>query len=341
MNFIQRVILSVCLCVGTSTLLLAQDIHFSNFFTNSLNVNPAMAGHIKGKWRFNFTARDQYRTVAVPYKTFSFATDARLRNAQYALPPMGVGLVLNYDLAGDSHYSASQIAVPIAFHFPLNQWWTLSPAMMPGVGFHSIDYSLLKFPDQFNGTHYDPNLNTAENLELTNKAFFNLGAGFMATFKPNSYYSYMLGYAAYNINRPNISWFGDNDVRLPLRSLIHATAQLQISTDFDLVPQAKVQFQRRQQQYQFGILGIKYFNNPTFYQGVFGIFYRARDRDAAILALGCNYRGFDVMFNYDINVSQLRNASYGHGAFELTITHVVMDGKKRSRRAAVRCPGHI
>jgi type IX secretion system PorP/SprF family membrane protein len=321
--------------------LLAQDIHFSNFFTNSLNLNPAMAGYMKGKLRFNLTARDQYRTVAVPYKTFSFGVDGRVYNAYSSMPPLGVGLVFNYDLAGDAHYGASQIAMPVAMHIPLNRWWTLSPALMPGIGFNSIDYSLLKFPDQFNGIHFDPNLSTNENLDLTRKAFFNFSAGFMATFTPNPLYSYTLGFAAYNINRPNISWFNNEEVRLPVRSLIHGMALLQISADIDIVPMAKVQFQRRQQQYQFGAIGIKYFNNSAFYKCLFGVFYRARDRDAVILALGCNYAGFDIIFNYDVNVSQLTTASHGHGAFELTVSNVIMGGKKRQKRAPVRCPGHI
>jgi len=226
-------------------------------------------------------------------------------------------------------------------HLPINQW-TLSPALMPALGFHSLDYSLLRFPDQFNGTHFDPNLITSENFEITRKTFFNMSAGFMATFTPSVLYSYTLGYAAYNINRPNISWFDDNDVRLPLRSFIHATAWLQITADFDVVPQAKIQFQRRQQEYQFGVIGIKYFYNSTsFNKSMFGLFYRARDRDAVVIALGTNYKGYDIIFNYDVNVSQLRTASHGHGAFELTITNVIMGGRHRVKYGAVKCPGHI
>ncbi|MDR0941460.1 MAG: PorP/SprF family type IX secretion system membrane protein [Bacteroidales bacterium] len=341
MNFTQRIILSLCLCVGTSTMVLAQDIHFSNFFTNSLNVNPAMTGYMKGKWRFNITARDQYRTVAVPYKTLSLGIDTRLKKKYSSTSSAGIGLLFNYDLSGDAQYSALQIAVPVALHLPLNQWWRLSPALMPGVGFHSLDYSLLRFPDQFNGTHFDPNLITNENFELTRKTFFTMGAGFMATFTPSSLYSYTLGYAAYNINRPNISWFNNTEAHLPLRSLIHGMAWLQLSSDFDFVPQAKVQFQGSQQEFQFDAIGIKYFNNSSLYKCLFGVSYRAKNNDALIVTIGCNVSGYDIIFNYDINISQLRTASRGHGAFELTVTNIILDGRKRTKRAAVRCPGYI
>ena len=341
-HILQRILVSLCLCVGAAAMSVAQDIHFSNFFSNSLNLNPAMSGYIGGRLRFGITARDQYRTVAIPYKTFSFGIDGLLKNYYLPIPSMGIGLLLNYDLAGDARYGASQIAVPIAMHVPLNQWWTLSPALLPGVGIHTIDYSLLRFPDQFNGTRFDPNLITNENFEITRKSFFNMGAGFMATFTPNALQSYTLGYAAYNINRPNISWFDNSGVHLPLRSLIHGMAWLQVTADYDVVPQAKVQFQRRQQEYQFGAIGIKYFNGSTsFYNALFGIFFRARDYDALIFALGCNYAGFDVIFNYDVNLSQLRTASHGHGAFELTVTYVVTGGRVGKKWGAVRCPGHI
>jgi type IX secretion system PorP/SprF family membrane protein len=324
----------------------AQDIHFSNFFSNSLNLNPAMSGAIKGSWRFNLTARDQYRTVAVPYKTFSFGVDTRLHNPHSGIPPLGVGLLIDYDLAGDAYYSATQLLLPVALHFPINQF-TISPAIMPGIGFHSLDYSLLRFPDQFGGTHFDPDIPTGENLENTHRKFFNLGAGLMFNFRPSNLFSYTLGFAAYNLNRPDISWFGSNSVHLPVRSLIHAMALLQVSKSFDVVPLAKFQWQRRQQQYQFGGMGIAYLNNPSIYKTMFGLFYRAHDHDAIVLALGFNYRGFDIMFNYDANISQLQTASHTIGAFEITLTHVMLKQNNNGRRPnanmrrAVRCPGHI
>lgn len=336
----QRILLSIVLCVGAIAGALAQDIHFSNFFTNSLNLNPAMAGYMKGRMRFNFTARDQYRTVAIPYKTFSLSADARLHQRNSPMPPFGLGVVINYDLAGDAQYGSTQIALPVAMHIPINQW-TISPALMPAIGINSLDYTKLRFPDQFDGMQYDPNWNTSEILNNTRRTFFNMNAGIMATFSPSSLYSYTIGYAAYNMNRPNISWFNNDDTRLPMRSLIHGMAWLQLSANFDLVPQAKMQFQRKQQEFQFGAIGITYFHHSSFYKLLFGLFYRSKDRDAVVLTAGCNYSGFDIVFNYDINISQLRAASGGHGAMELSITHIVLDGRKRTKRAAVRCPGHI
>src|SRR3954471_19404848 len=55
--------------------IIAQDIHFSQFNRSPLNLNPANTGLFDGDFRFSGIHRNQWKSVTVPYKTFSGAFD--------------------------------------------------------------------------------------------------------------------------------------------------------------------------------------------------------------------------------------------------------------------------
>jgi hypothetical protein len=49
--------------------LMAQDIHFSQFFETPLLRNPGLAGIFTGDYRLQMVYRDQWRSVTDGYKT--------------------------------------------------------------------------------------------------------------------------------------------------------------------------------------------------------------------------------------------------------------------------------
>src|SRR5438309_1911526 len=82
----------------------AQDIHFSQFNRSSLNLNPANTGFFDGDFRFSGIHRNQWKSVTVPYKTYSGSFDMTTPypNAENNL--IGAGIVFNSDKAGDSEF---------------------------------------------------------------------------------------------------------------------------------------------------------------------------------------------------------------------------------------------
>src|ERR1044071_8782143 len=59
--------------------LMAQDIHFSQFFETPLLRNPGLAGIFTGSYRLQMVYRDQWRSVTDGYKTGSL-------NGEYKFP---------------------------------------------------------------------------------------------------------------------------------------------------------------------------------------------------------------------------------------------------------------
>jgi hypothetical protein len=67
-----------------------------------------------------------------------------------------------------------------------------------------------------------------------------------------------------------------------------------------------------------------------------GSMYRVKDALIPVVKLDIGHMA--VSFSYDVNTSQLRNASYGRGGFELALGYQNFNNKDNSTKDAVRCP---
>jgi len=56
----------------------SQDIHFSQYFNTPLIINPALTGVFGGDQRAMLAHRNQWASVASPYKTYGASFDTRL-----------------------------------------------------------------------------------------------------------------------------------------------------------------------------------------------------------------------------------------------------------------------
>ncbi|NJL75896.1 MAG: type IX secretion system membrane protein PorP/SprF [Saprospiraceae bacterium] len=89
----------------------AQDLHFSQFYHSPLNLNPALAGVHYGDFSFVSNYRSQWESIAVDYLTFSGTLERKfymesLRNSYFA-----GALLFNFDQAGTSKLSRTNIGV--------------------------------------------------------------------------------------------------------------------------------------------------------------------------------------------------------------------------------------
>lgn len=325
-----------------ATISYSQDIHFSNFHTNVLNVNPALTGFYKGKYRISGTIRDQYRAVAVPYQTVSLGFDAHKKSFLRKSNDAGYGLLLNYDIAGDARFNTIQVNVPLAIHMKNYKKTSIfSFGIMPGFYNNSLEYTYLRFPKQFDGVQYNPLLPHGENPDHTSQSFFNLNAGIQINHKIDRKNSFSVGFSGNNLTAPDMSFYTNKIVKLPRRWLTHAMGIFYVNDDLDILPAVKMQFQGAQQEYHFGALAMRYTHNMSIPRIFGGVWFRSRDTDAIILGIGCNYNGMDIILNYDINISSLKQVSKGRGAMELTLTYLVYDKRKKRKMKSVKCPSYL
>ena len=57
----KKIQLAVLMTVFSATIALAQDRHFSQFYSSPLTLNPALTGAFDGKYRVGTNYRDQWR----------------------------------------------------------------------------------------------------------------------------------------------------------------------------------------------------------------------------------------------------------------------------------------
>ena len=72
----------------------AQDVHFSQYFNNPLFINPAHAGNGINYVRASLFYRNQWNTVASPFRSQSFAVDK-------AVNRLGFGALVTNNSAGN------------------------------------------------------------------------------------------------------------------------------------------------------------------------------------------------------------------------------------------------
>ncbi len=301
----------------------AQDIHLSQFNSSPQNLNPAQTGLFDGDWRFVGNYRSQWAAVPVPYKTFSFSTDTRLKTKLTSGTP-ALGLLVNNDNSGTSHLSTTQIYLSASFIKKLNKDSThfVSLAIQPGVATKSFNASALTFDNQYDGDSYNAALPSGENFTNTRITYFDAGAGLAYLYHKNQRMKVNIGVSALHLTQPHQKFFGNSTDKLSMKTAVSGLAEFPASENVDIIPTLLYQHQGT---YNETVAGgfAKYFLTPV--NGMttavsLGGFYRMKD--AFIIAAGMDYMNFTVGVSYDMNTSKLIAATNHRGGFEISVIYI-------------------
>lgn len=341
MYIAKHAILTILIAFKLS-FLVAQDIHFSDFYASPLNLNPALCGMHKGSIRISAIYRDQYRSVAVPYQTFSLGIDASKDNMFGLKNTFGYGGLLTFDQAGDAEYQNFHFVLPFSVQVHTNRGKnTFSAGLGIGCQISSITYEHLKFIDQYNGSYYEPDLPNNENFEQNSIFMPSVTAGGVMNVSYNRFNRAIAGFSVYNLVPPQNSWLDNHEVHLQNRYGLFLMFPTLTGKQAYLLPSAKYTYQGKQQEIQAGSQLYLQTGSSVFYSYNFGLWLRALDWDALILNFGFNYLDFSLGFSYDINLSGLRPASNGRGAWEISIVYIKNKYKKKKKKRSVKCPGYF
>lgn len=237
----------------------AQDIHFSQFGNAPLNLSPALAGVFGGDLRFVGNYRSQWRSVPVPYTTYSASVENKVYVARKRYDKfVTASLLLNYDKQGDLALKSLQIGIPIALTLPVGKSNYLTVGATPMFGQRSFDAAEVTFGEQYIDGMFDPNASISEDLSVTNLQYFDLSAG--ANFRmqsPKKRTRVDLGGAMHHINRPSHDFWassttGGEEVRLYNKLTLYGLGLFQISEKFDFLAQGLYQKQGEYSEIVYG-----------------------------------------------------------------------------------------
>lgn len=318
-----------------STPLMAQDIHFSQFFEAPLWRNPSLAGIFNGDTRVQAVYRDQWNTVTNAYRTGSI-------NAEFKMPIgkggdfITTGGQLLYDKAGTIGWTSVHILPALNYHKTLsvdrNRF--LSLGFMGGWVQRRFDPSKMTTNTTYeNGT---PGENIAQ--PQYNYLDGSVGMSFNSDLNENPNNNFFLGAAYHHFNRPNNSFYRNASIELHPKWVFSGGLRFGVTDYAYLTIQADQSFQGGFGETVGGAMyGLKLGEDPdkplyTIHGGAF-----LRWNDAIIPVLKLDYSPFSVAFSYDVNISKLKPSSYGRGGFELSVSYVGFRDKN-STAEYLQCP---
>ena len=322
----KKLILGVCvsaMLVGSAK---AQDVHFTQYFTSPLTLNPALTGLVSEDFRFAANYRTQWNSVSPnPYITGTASFDlAMLKGKLPEGDALGMGLMVLYDKSGTGGLTNTTPGLSLAYHkaFGFDRQQHISIGMQAYYVMKSLDFAKLTFEDMFvNGA---PTQMTKENFPKTTISYADINAGLMYSGKLADHATGYFGYSYYHLTNPVESFLGDDHP-------IHSRHTGYLGGSFDMnentVLYASGLFQSQASATEV-VLGAavgfvlnpghdqEYVKNTVFYLGGW---YRYGDAVAPYIGIEWSKMRFGV--SYDVNVSSFTPATGGAGAYEISLQY--------------------
>lgn len=309
----------------------AQDLHFSHFYNSPLSLNPALTGVFGGCYRLGVNYRTQWRSITVPYRTFSAYVDG---GAMHVGPfnKVSLGGVLLFDDAGDGHLKTTRAMLSAAVQ---KSFGSLGLSLGANIGYtqKKLDFTRLIFDDQWNGTLFDPSITTQEPGNTDPIAEYDAQAGFVASWTTEDDNTFFLGFSAVHILRPYESfYFSDNQVGF--RPVIHGGAFLQINPQLIAEPAFAYMRQKRASELMLGCNVSRLNMGPLDYV-LAGLWWRGSGD--AVPVIGGSWNQVHLLISYDVNFSSLVPATNLRGGLELSMKFIVACGDKLQGPVVVPC----
>ena len=320
--FLNNIKFIIAFCfIFASINLVAQDIHFSQYYASHLSLNPSNTGNFDGDWRFTNNYRNQWRALSIPFRTISVGFD---RQIWIHSEKLSAGIYVINDKSGPAGLTVNKIYLSGAWHKTINDH-NLHGGIQFGMVFKNFSMDGLTFPSQFDMTsgYFNGQLNTNEDNFQLNTNYFDLNFG-LGWSKKLRIIEPELGVSFFHITNPKESFFESNN-NLPLRMIYLGGLNFPFG-HFYLHPRAIYMRQHKAAEFLGGSeLGFKIPKSALFKEIFVGYYFRndfATTYDASIAVFGIQFKEFRLGFSYDINSSPLKIATNKKGAFEFSLIYI-------------------
>ena len=332
----------ILLLASSSSIVVGQDLHFSQIFETPLLRNPALAGLFSGDVRIQSVYRSQWNSVTDAYNTVS-------ANGEYKLPVgestdfLTIGGQILYDKAGTVDLTSTHILPAINYHKSLSaeRSMYLSMAVMGGYVQRRIDRSKITTNSQFNGTSYDPNALNGEQFAKSSYAYFDGTAGlsFNTQLGENLDDNMYVGIAYHHFNKPKkVSFYSNNNVEMMPKWVASTGVRMSV-TDYSYITfEGDYSKQGVNKEIIGGVLYSLKLDDPQTPKYVIhgGVYMRLND--AIIPVAKVEAKPIAIAVSYDVNISGLKRVSTGRGGFEISLTYQKFLDKYNSSSDATKCP---
>ncbi|MBS1775396.1 MAG: PorP/SprF family type IX secretion system membrane protein [Bacteroidetes bacterium] len=319
----KRLVKLILLLLWVAVKTTAQEIHFSQFYENSIIRNPALTGIFSGDYKLGINYKTQWNSISSPYRTGLLTAETRIKvNDVDDYFSYGVSIV--YDQSGSTSFNSFYLLPAINYNKCLNDQHNSFLSLGATVGYiqRSINSTKMTFGDQYTPGIFDPSP-TAESIPSTKLSYMDIGTGlsFNSSLGSENRVNYYVGLSAYHLNRPKVSFASDEaNLRIPIKY----TGSLGINCFMGEHAILDIQGNYVQQGVNReiiggGMLGWRTVDSRdvSLYAVFGGVFYRWND--AWIPTVKISFKQYSFAISYDYNTSGLAKASMGKGGFEISL----------------------
>lgn len=340
----QRVmkVLFFSLAMVLSSVVFAQDVQYSQFYSNPLYLNPAMAGGSE-MTRVGVNFRNQWPGLDQSFTSYSAHIDHYLFNVN-----SGVGLIFNRSEQSMANLSVTEIGATYSYRVRLGFESFLRVGGQVSYMDRDAYFGNLVFGSQIDdqtgtiGDFSGENLGSDVNHQFVD---YNLGMVFN---NENAWF----GVSAHHITQPNISFLDGQISQLPVKFSAHGGYRV------DLSGGASRNFMNNRMGTRDLTFAFNYKNQKPFSQLdlgaqinfqplVLGVWYRGipvsevvkTNHESIIALVGISLAsGIDFGYSHDFTISSLGNGNTG-GAHEISIRYSFMAGSASGagRRTSMPC----
>ena len=290
----------------------AQDVIYSQFYSNPLYLNPALAG-AKLSQRITLNYRNQWPSIKKGYVSYSATWDQQFDKISGAL-----GVIVNADVGGGGIYNRFSASGIYAYRLQATRNIVLNAALQAGFNQYKLDWNKLVFGDQMIDVRSASLEQTREDLPpKLNIGNVDFSAGFLAGYKQSLYF----GAALNHLTRPDVAFYEGNTNRMNMRWTIHSGMMIDFVQgmdgedlrNFSISPNIVYVQQGNFHQLNAG-MSINMFPLVT------GLWMRHNfgNPDGFIVLLGFQQKNYKIGYSFDYTVSRLTARS--GGAHEISIT---------------------
>lgn len=310
----------------------SQDLHYSQFYNSPLNANPGKTGIFNGDKRVNLSYRSQWRSVPVPWTTFSGSFDRKFYPKYNDGHFFSAGVLFNYDVQGElSDINLANIDVAGSWTKVINENNLFTIGALVGYATRGFDINSLTFDSQWNGVEFDPNLSTNENFNTQRLSFLETGLGINYRWQESKRTKLDIGLGSYHIFEPDVAYNNDDEVRLPRRFTLTGSGSFQLSNKLDLQVNALGQKQGDYGEVILSGLGKIHVNQDRGKELEFHVGLGWRSGKSLFPIVAVQHRQMYVSLNYDIDLTDFGNSVNQRRptSFEVHFNYIVTDVRRR------------
>ena len=307
----------------------AQDLHYSQFYNAPLVVNPALTGIFKGDKRVSISLRDQWRSVPVPWSTFTLGYDQKVYLDKNPSLFLGLGGFFNYDQQGDSKLNLGSINLSGSISKIISSKHIVTGGLTLGYANKGYNTDALTWDNQFSNGTFNAGTASGESFNFERIGYIETALGLNYRYQKSTRTKMDIGVGAWHLTTPEDQFYNRSNVQeLPIRLSIYGIGNVKLADKIDLEVDLMVQDQASYEEIIFGAYLDFYLDQDRGEEKNLhiGAGYRTSGAIYPKIALEWQKRFF-VALSYDIDLSDFNQHTNYRGGPEIHFNYLITDVK--------------